>query len=249
MVTNATMADLQKHKHLKDVCFNSKEFSFGLAFRFQTPNGDFGNYRLKSKQLDKMRGTFKVSDAMAASSCFPLGFEPMIMPDDFFDDHTDPDYQKLKSLEYMHAGTGLMDGGIVDNQGIGSIMNADNRRKENNMQYDLIMVCDVASYKMEPWETSSLILDKGKGSFFSLWQKWSTRKKLLILAILFMISTLLLLWFGFKADIDPSQSNILIVLAWVSSIPSIIFFGVWLLSKLSLKILTITRSAFNGGLF
>ena len=56
-----------------------------------------------------------------------------------------------------------MDGGIVDNQGIGSIMNADNRRKN---KYDLIMVCDVGSYMMDPWIPSDIDVDK-KGKSLS----------------------------------------------------------------------------------
>src|SRR5690606_20932331 len=153
--------------------------------RFQTPGGDFGNYRVKSGTLDHLRGSFKVADAMAASSCFPLGFEPMIMPDDFFDIHEDPSYKELKSQDHMRTGIGLMDGGIVDNQGIGSIMNADNRRKHDGHQFDLIMVCDVASYKMEPWEMSFESLNKGKGSFTSLWTRLTTRKRALIATLLF----------------------------------------------------------------
>ncbi|MFA0960372.1 hypothetical protein AB9P05_01050 [Roseivirga sp. BDSF3-8] len=105
---------------------------------------------------------------MAASSGFPLGFELMIMPDNFFADYNDPDYQKLKSLDYMHSGIGLMDGGIVDNQGIGSIMNANKRRKKGNRQFDLILVCDVSSYKMKPWDKSDEVYSKGSGSIFSL---------------------------------------------------------------------------------
>jgi len=235
VVTQATMADLYQHAHLKDICFNSTDFSFGLAFRFQTPNSDFGNYRLKSDELDKLRGTFKVADAMAASSCFPLGFEPMIMPDDFFEDHDNPDYKELKSMDYMRTGIGLMDGGIVDNQGIGSIMNADKRREKDNRQFDLIMVCDVASYKMEPWEMSHTTPGKGKGSFFNLWRKWSTRNRFLTLSILFTVSTLLLLWFGLKADIDQGQSTLLIFLAGLTGFLSLAGFGFWLLGRLSLK--------------
>ncbi len=235
MVNDATMADLYQHAHLKDICFNSTDFSFGLAFRFQTPNGDFGNYRLKSDELDNLRGTFKVADAMAASSCFPLGFEPMIMPDDFFTDHDNPDYKELKSLDYMCTGIGLMDGGIVDNQGIGSIMNADKRREKDKRQFDLIMVCDVASYKMEPWEMSYTTPGKGNGSFFSLWRKWSTRNRLLILSILFTASTLLLLWSGLKANIDQGQSTLLIFLAGLTGFLALAGFGFWLLGRLSIK--------------
>lgn len=134
--------------HLEDICFNATDFSYGLAFRFQT-TGDFGNYRLKNTNLESLSNEIKLADVIASSSCFPVGFEPLIMPDDYFSDHDSNLYIKLKKHADFKQGVGIMDGGIVDNQGIGSIMKADGDRKD---KYDLIMICDVGSYFMIPWE-------------------------------------------------------------------------------------------------
>lgn len=145
---------------LKDICFNATDFSYGLAFRFQT-RGNFGNYRLKNTNLNQLALKMKVADFIAASSCFPLGFEPIIMPDDFVHNHQDSTFIAIKNQDLYKNGIGLMDGGIVDNQGIGSIMKADNRRKEGD-KFDLIMVCDVGSYMMDPWEASEIDISKMK---------------------------------------------------------------------------------------
>ncbi|WP_258104980.1 patatin-like phospholipase family protein [Marinoscillum sp. MHG1-6] len=159
-LTDETFGFLKKNpSHLQDICFNATEFSFGLAFRFQL-GGDFGNYRIDLNRFEAARDSIKIADAVASSSCFPLGFAPMIMPDDYLD-HDHPEYQEIKKLEYFKDGIGLMDGGIVDNQGIGSTMLANNRRK-NGQKYDLVVVCDVASYNMSPWEQSDDVINEGK---------------------------------------------------------------------------------------
>ena len=136
---------------LENITFNATDCSYGLAFRF-TNTGKFGNYRLYRKDLTSLSGQMKLADIIAASSCFPLGFEPIIMPDDFLANHSDDCYKNLKSDSDFANGVGLMDGGIVDNQGIGSIRLSDNNRGDN--KFDFIMVCDVSSYIMSPWEAS-----------------------------------------------------------------------------------------------
>jgi predicted acylesterase/phospholipase RssA len=62
--------------------FNATEFSSGLAFRFQN-TGFFGNsnFRIPSDAAACIR----MGDIVAASSCFPMGFEPMNFPKDFCD--------------------------------------------------------------------------------------------------------------------------------------------------------------------
>lgn len=138
-------------KQLEQVCFNATDFSYGLTFRIQN-QGYFGNtplYRSNQKQVDALRDQIILGDAIASSSCFPVGFEPMIFPDDYFEDHNDPDYRNLKSVDVFNNGVGIMDGGIADNQGIGSMMLI-NERMDDGL--DLIIVNDVGSYKMKPWE-------------------------------------------------------------------------------------------------
>lgn len=197
LLINGTFKYLKEQKsHLEDICFNATDFSFGLAFRFQT-SGDFGNYRLKNLNLSLLSNEMKMADVIASSSCFPLGFEPLVMPDDFVSDHNSDTYIAIKVQKEFENGVGIMDGGIVDNQGIGSIMNADRRRKKNGNAFDLIMVCDVGSYFMEPWESSKMDMDK-KGWSKSPKQLFNMLiKKLKSIWWLFLpviISTLLLLY-------------------------------------------------------
>ncbi|MBX2828615.1 MAG: patatin-like phospholipase family protein [Flavobacteriaceae bacterium] len=134
---------------LKDVCFNSTEFSFGLPFRFQN-NGVFGNSPLKSANSEDLKHEVQLGDIVASSSCFPLGFEPLIFPDDYFANQNTDTYKALKKEEYFKEGIGVMDGGIADNQGIESMINI-TKRRANKDRFNLIMVNDVASYKMVPW--------------------------------------------------------------------------------------------------
>jgi len=136
--------------HLKYVCFNATDFSFGLAFRFQN-HGLFGNYRLYCDEIAPFKGGIRIADAIAASSCFPLGFEPIIFPDDFRNDQSETVYKNLKGKLLFAAGVGIMDGGIVDNQGIGSMVNINNSNSPGT-PFDLIMVNDVGSYMMPPWQ-------------------------------------------------------------------------------------------------
>lgn len=109
------------NSHLKYLCLNATELSRGIAFRFQNFNV-FGNYYYKIS--DELKKNIKIADAIAASSCFPLAFEPKVFPHDFFDDHGSDAFKNYLTTIDPEIGIGLMDGGIVDNQGIGSVINA-----------------------------------------------------------------------------------------------------------------------------
>ncbi len=152
--------DQESTSHLKQVCFNATDFSFGLAFRFQN-TGLFANRPLHCAELNAMKTQVKVADAVASSSCFPLGFEPMVFPDDYFADHHAADYKALKSRDPFVQGVGVMDGGIVDNQGIGSMINMGESTKRKRKP-DLILVNDVGSYHMQPWVPGSGMAEKKK---------------------------------------------------------------------------------------
>ncbi|HWB93642.1 MAG TPA: patatin-like phospholipase family protein, partial [Puia sp.] len=109
----ATFAALEEMScHLEAVAFNSTEFDNAVDFRFRNHGtGIFGNYYLR---IGRAQATeVRLSDAMAASTCFPGGFEPILWPDDFL-------YPGASALETLKRGapTGIMDGGIYDNQGI-----------------------------------------------------------------------------------------------------------------------------------
>ncbi len=162
-----------------EVCFNSTEFTRGLPFRFQTNgSGKTGNNYMSfddedSEALDKI----KLGDILAASSCFPGGFEPIAYPEDFAykNDKTQLTAaalrQHLKLKEYSgeekefgeSESIGLMDGGIDDNQGLDSAILADKRRrsKDVNNPFDLIMITDVTSYFMDPYKVPAEKENKG----------------------------------------------------------------------------------------
>lgn len=148
-----------KIKQLEQVCFNATDFSFGLTYRFQN-RGYFGNnplYRNNQKEINALRNEVELGDVIASSSCFPVGFEPLVFPDDYFKDHDSSSYKNLKGLDTFIEGVGIMDGGIADNQGIGSMMLINDRMKG---KLDLIIVNDVGSYKMKPWKQDATKIEK-----------------------------------------------------------------------------------------
>ena len=127
----------KKETHLERVVFNATDFTTGTPFRFQNIEGSrysFGNKSAhKYKDLiDKV----KLGDILASSSAFPGGFEPISFPNDFVPNQNEPEE------------IGLMDGGILDNQGTSAFIKND---AEKNT-HDLIFVCDVASPYMEPFK-------------------------------------------------------------------------------------------------
>lgn len=132
--------------HLDAVVFNSTEFNNGINFRFRNKDtGFFGNHEIRIEPAAAQE--VKVADAVAASACFPGGFEPMIWPHDFIHEHS-PNLKDLKKKN--EKGTGIMDGGIYDNQGIQSILLYE--RKFDEPYFDLIIISDVASPDMKSFQ-------------------------------------------------------------------------------------------------
>lgn len=140
--TFAALDDMQCH--LEAVAFNSTEFTNAVDFRFRNRGtGFFGNFyfRINNNQA----GEIRLSDAMAASSCFPGGFEPIIWPTDFIHD----DAPNLKALPQTTT-VGIMDGGIYDNQGVDTILRY--RGSMDEPYFDCIIISDVASPYMNPFK-------------------------------------------------------------------------------------------------
>jgi predicted acylesterase/phospholipase RssA len=155
--------------HLKHISFNATEFANALQFRFQwserilnSKDGDperaiIGNYYYNIPHDTAKE--IRMADIMAASSCFPGGFEPVNFPDDFV---LNNEHQTLFSNQKYPVG--LMDGGIVDNQGLEPVLLAEKRMQHNNSAtnqetpvqnlIDLIIICDVASPYMESYQAS-----------------------------------------------------------------------------------------------
>ncbi|ARS39050.1 hypothetical protein CA265_04910 [Sphingobacteriaceae bacterium GW460-11-11-14-LB5] len=148
---NAVMAELQiLPDKLEQVVFNSTEFSNAINFRFKNISlsltsyaGNFYN-RIYGPELDEV----SMADIIAASSCFPGGFEPMLWPDDFIHDQS-PNLSALKAsnLVKQQPPMGVMDGGIFDNQGIDSILSY-----SKDPYFDLIIISDVASPDMQAFK-------------------------------------------------------------------------------------------------
>jgi hypothetical protein len=207
-----------------EVCFNTTEFYRGLSFRFQT-NGKKDNFQVignkylkfdisKLETLKKI----KLGDVLASSSCFPIGFEPIVYPRDFthaalggeelsaamiYENYKE-EIHRLSDPDEALRSFGLMDGGITDNQGLKSVMLADQKRQKRSKPdpFDLIIVTDVASYFMESYavpvarETPAALM--GTASLrVSGFQRLIKRINLIEYALLLTSVTLLVLFVFF----------------------------------------------------
>lgn len=247
-----------------EVCFNSTEFYRGISFRFQASNGTGikGSAGNKYIYFDKWKPAsevtlkkLKLGDILAASSCFPAGFEPILFPTDFTytkdKNGNSLDKEQLKdaliitdynnkSIDYGKD-IGLMDGGINDNQAVYSAMLADIRRRKANADsgFDLVFVTDVASYFMKPYEApvtittgdyrSQNIQDLLNRTLKTLLPAKYTRTGLWTLIILLIFTgSAFLSW---KSP-NPTGHDIGLVLA---SCSGLFLLSLWLLNRLLLK--------------
>lgn len=150
---------------------NATDFTHGLPFRFQLTEkincaagtryeyGFIGNEEIQLPR--NVACHIHLSDILACSSCFPSGFEPMVFPADF----TWKDFPAIKSLLDEIELTGIMDGGIVDNQGIEPVLLAEERMKRDCPErkdkcLDLVIVSDVSSPYMDAYKPSEATLPK-----------------------------------------------------------------------------------------
>jgi len=124
--------------HLKELIFNATEFKTGIGFRFQksqNPQAKIGNGNVWISEEEAK--DIRIADIVAASSCFPGGFEPLAFPDDFQWDSL-PASLKEKFPEPLP----LMDGGIYDNQGIESLLLAEERTQPARPDLGLLIISD-----------------------------------------------------------------------------------------------------------
>ena len=164
----ATFAQLYdgQSSHLTDVIFGSSEFTQGIQFRFQEDigYGKFGNgyMHLPTEAAREVR----IADSVAASSCFPGGFEPLIMPKDFGNGPQSKVDKAWEAEKYQN--TALMDGGIVDNQGIEGVKHAERRHSEDGQPFiGTYLVSDVAGQMMSPYKVP-ILKDGGIGNFITI---------------------------------------------------------------------------------
>lgn len=159
--------------HIHHFSANGTDFSTGYAFRFQASRGirntkpeyRYGYIGNNTHRISRdIAAKIRLSEILAVSSCFPGGFEPVIYPNDFsFFKQMDgsSDYPETERFN-------LMDGGIVDNQGIEPILLANQQMSydhpyangdKNYPCHDLIIISDVSSSKVKtqkPSNTSSM---------------------------------------------------------------------------------------------
>lgn len=155
--------------HLKHISFNATEFAHALQFRFQKTEkveyikDDESGYGLIGNYYNSIPSNIaldiRMADILAASSCFPGGFEPISFPNDFLLGQTQDVEAYTSSLKNP---LGLMDGGIVDNQGIEPLLLAEQRMKRNRPkdknkdseenEFDLLIISDVTSPYMDAYK-------------------------------------------------------------------------------------------------
>jgi len=165
--------DAMSKGHIHHFSANGTDFATGYGFRFQASRRQEGDTRKKSNGIIgngthqipvDMAKEIKLSEIMAVSSCFTGGFEPLNFPSDF------EFYSKAENKEEILSKVGeyqLMDGGVVDNQGIEPIILANQQMitsdgKTNNEGlypcHDLMIVSDVSNPE---------VADKTKSEFSS----------------------------------------------------------------------------------
>jgi predicted acylesterase/phospholipase RssA len=133
---------------LEEVIFNSTEFHTGVDFRFRrsaNPAALVGNGNFPLPR--EVAGRVRLADVAAASSCFPSAFEPFVFPQQFRwpDDFPLPRVQAALAESatrpgMWNGGLPLMDGGIYDNQGIGSLLLSYREAADP----PLLLVCDTS---------------------------------------------------------------------------------------------------------
>ncbi len=138
-----------KKTGLEEIVINTTELHAGGSFRFVTTtnaNVRSGNNRT---EIDRaVVNDIRLADAVAASSCFPSGFEPIRFPTDFV---WPKDVSEIKALlgDRFDGDIPLMDGGIFDNQGIDSIRNIWSRKEKT---IDLFIISDTSARDSERFD-------------------------------------------------------------------------------------------------
>lgn len=140
----ATFGDLRGGpKSPSEVLFNATEFDDGGCFRFLLSSLEDAPSGCEALPVpEAVRDRLRLADVVAASACFPGGFEPLVFPDDFG-----------VSPDQVSGRVALMDGGIYDNQGIDALSR--HLARQGAPQPGLVILSDSAQakdqiYRSEP---------------------------------------------------------------------------------------------------
>jgi len=143
-IGSRTLEQLRSDKSsLKEVAINATDFHSGNSFRFQTSTNDKVQSGNNTSTIPpEINVMVRVADAVAASACFPSGFEPIRFPADFkWPDTSGIDYVRKNLGKGFEKEIPLMDGGVFDNQGIDSIQNICERKDSN---IDVFIISDTS---------------------------------------------------------------------------------------------------------
>jgi predicted acylesterase/phospholipase RssA len=170
----------------RDQAFNATDFRTGISFRFQISTNKLVRSGNNNSEIDLgINEIIRLADVVAASSCFPSGFEPIRFPSDFT-------WPKGFSVERVRSTLGtnfaidipLMDGGVFDNQGIDSIKNIYDRK---NTEIGVFIISDTSPRRTKLFEFPA---KKRKGKL-PLWL-WFLLIVLLFVAAIFSMTTILM---------------------------------------------------------
>ena len=143
-----TIMNMMSFDGIHHFSVDSTDFELGIPFRFQAtcelnipdreePYGVIGN-KIHKITRDRAK-SIRIADVMAATSCFPLAFEPLAYPTDF--KFANSQMNRLENdAVYM-----LMDGGLVDNQGIDPMNHAEWHLSSLEKHHDLILLSDAGN--------------------------------------------------------------------------------------------------------
>lgn len=172
---------------LEEAIFNSTEFHTGLDFRFRRSSNERAllgnvNYRLPREVAQHIR----LADIVAASSCFPGGFEPLVFPQQFHWTESYPLDEALNDLgSDFTGGLPLMDGGVYDNQGIESLLLA-----FKDSSACTLLISDVAAQDRQMYDTPPNPTRRGWITLKGVsWMAWG-------LFALALVAALVLAWHG-----------------------------------------------------
>lgn len=180
---------------LEEAIFNSTEFHTGLDFRFRAssrPRTILGNrnYPLPRAVAQHIR----LADIVAASSCFPGGFEPLVFPQQF---HWPAQYPLDAALNELgpdfDSGLPLMDGGVYDNQGIESLLMA-----FNDSTATTLLISDVSARNDEMYTLPASPTRRGWLTLNGVF--WIGR----LLFVLALAAALVVGWHGWRKARDGS---------------------------------------------
>lgn len=144
--TFQSLYDVVQKSHLHHYAAYATDISNALPFRFQVAKKEYGDVTIgnevKGIRFDSAK-KYRLADILAASSCFPIAFEPINFPRDF------KDYSVSDEYAQSNMQTLLMDGGIIDNQGVDYLIEANKQMvaeaADGKGGIDLAIISDAAS--------------------------------------------------------------------------------------------------------